>query len=664
MESPRRIRFGVMCHVEKMMRRLLITIGTIIFIVVIDCIDQSNYFHVFSFIRLEILLTMEDIMHDYEYYEARAKDVKFEDITSSQNNADILASLRDNNPGLEYFSIVTNHEDDCDFVVREGDHLGWLGYFAGRNDSVRTLYIENNPENTSLNAFYEGLGRNRSITDLYINVDLGDTFQSLIPFLRNNDSLRELNFNNFDIGLQCARNIALLLDQRSSMKRLQFDETVFDSDVFSQIATALRSQPQIEELCVYGNSVGRNGYVALGNALESCPNLRKLDLTAYDNDHVDGGIIDDEGMNALAIGLKYCHSLTSLELYGNVTITEEGSRSLSAFFQTDTCQLEYLDLGQMNIDDDGMAVLATGLASLPSLKRLSVWDVSISDKCLQHLMRGLVNCNIEELDMSRSMLMDSVSGLRALGTLVRRTANMRFLNLSDTSLTDEGLQSFVEGMANCCSLTTLSLSRNHSITANGLAFLFRAEHFSLCKLALYGINIGDDWAAPLANGLIGNKSLATLDFNNSGITARGWTEFSRLLCDTSSVNNTYLSNHTLVQIGGHGTPSDIVKYLKWNRSHNQAAAICKILRSHPDIDITPLFEFNLTCLPMVFEWFEKAKSYLDEVNESSESFQRRQFSAVYKFIRGMPLLAVNSYRSQKKEVQLQSKSKKRTIDQI
>ena len=238
------------------------------------------------------------------------------------------------------------------------------------------------------------------------------------------------------------------------------------------------------------------------------------------------------------------------------------------------------------------------------------------------------------------------------------------------SLTDEGLQSFVEGMANCCSLTKLQLSHNLSITANGLASvssLFRSEHCSLSELDLYGINIGDDWAEVLANGLAGNKSLTKLKFDVSipGIARRGWAAFSRLLCDTSSVNNTYLSNHTLVHIGNFGmecTPQDIVQYLKLNESQNQAVAICKILHNHPDIDISPLFRSNLMCLPLVVAWFEKARPHLEKVDVSTDVFMKRQLSSVYKFIRGMPLLAANGFRSQNMK-ELELKSKKRKLDQ-
>ena len=66
------------------------------------------------------------------------------------------------------------------------------------------------------------------------------------------------------------------------------------------------------------------------------------------------------------------------------------------------------------------------------------------------------------------------------------------------------------------------------------------------------------------------------------------------------------------------TPSDIEEYLKLNKLLKKDAAICKILNSHPDIDITPLFQFNLMCLPLVVEWLEKAKQYLDNVSHSTE----------------------------------------------
>ena len=66
------------------------------------------------------------------------------------------------------------------------------------------------------------------------------------------------------------------------------------------------------------------------------------------------------------------------------------------------------------------------------------------------------------------------------------------------------------------------------------------------------MNIGDEGAEALADGLMGNTTLKHLVLtpNSAGITNTGWAAFSRLLCDTSSINNTFRSNHTLEHIGG------------------------------------------------------------------------------------------------------------------
>ena len=606
-------------------------------------------------------------VQDYEYYEARAKEVKLKDITSSQQNADILARLRDNDPDITYISIQDEREDDYyDFVVREGDNLGWLGYFVGRSKQLEGLSIDidNFPDNLNIAAFLMGLRHNRSIESLRISTDIGEDFKSLGPFLRNNNSLGDLTFSHFDIGLQCARNIALLLGQQSSLKCLCCEETNLGDEMFVEIASVLRKQPQIEELNFYANNIGRNGCVALGNALDGMrnPNLATVHLEYNDS--------DDEGLHALVAGLINCHNLTSLCLSGNELITEAGLRSLSTLFQSDQCRLERLDLEQTNIDHDGVAVLVAGLASLPTLKKLDLANNRIGDQGLQALVRGLGSCNLlEDLCLSsNNMLTQSVVGMRSPGTLVQRT-NIHSLFLCDDTVNDEGLQCLVDGMANYCRLKKLVLSYNHSITAVGLrslSSLFRSERCSLCNLLLSGVNLDDDGATALANGLIENKSLKTLEFSQSGITERGLTAFSKLLCDTTSVNSTYLSNHTLEKIGGYGVnamPSNIVEYLAFNKLQNCAAAMCKILDSHPDIDIKPLFQWKLKCLPLIVRWLESARSYLGYTYmcEAEETFQCRELSMVYKLVRGMPLLTVDGYHG-KKMKDVQPKTKKRKFD--
>jgi hypothetical protein len=71
---------------------------------------------------------------DYDYYEANVGDVRLEDITSSRHNATILQRLRDGDDTLQH---ITNAE--YYFAIRESDDLGWLGYFIGNSENLRSL---------------------------------------------------------------------------------------------------------------------------------------------------------------------------------------------------------------------------------------------------------------------------------------------------------------------------------------------------------------------------------------------------------------------------------------------------------------------------------------------------------------------------------------------
>eukprot|EP00984_Skeletonema_dohrnii_P009315 scaffold3549_cov110-Skeletonema_dohrnii-CCMP3373.AAC.17 len=115
-------------------------------------------------------------VQDYEYYEARAKDVKLENITSSQHNADILARIRDDDPDFTKLCVTDDFYFNrrSDYRPDEGDDLGWLGYFIGRSKHVQELYIEYFPDNLNIDAFFGGLGHNRSIQTLCISINLGE----------------------------------------------------------------------------------------------------------------------------------------------------------------------------------------------------------------------------------------------------------------------------------------------------------------------------------------------------------------------------------------------------------------------------------------------------------------------------------------------------------
>jgi Ran GTPase-activating protein (RanGAP) involved in mRNA processing and transport len=635
------------------------------------------------------------------------------------------------------------------FVVREGDDLGWLGYFLGGNTTLTELYIEYlSQEKWRILAFIRELVSNRSIQKLVVSTDLGDGFHSLGTLLKS-DTFVTLEFNsyghNFDaIDLQCARNIAIMLGQQNQCNHLTslvFEDIEISGEAMAEIAPALSAHPQLETLDLYWSTApgGRLGNMALGRMLGGWKKPALKELILWYEDDCD----EEEGLHALVAGMRNCRNLTSLRLGWN-SITTNGCRLLSTLFQSDNFCLENLNLRCTNIDgncaaalatalenlcslkslslscssigNDGLRALAPAIASLRLLETLSFAHNSIGNDGVQAIVGVLANLNfLEVLDLSYNSigndgttvlaagLMDLRSlkkldlcgnsigdegatvladglrhlrslkglilpnnsigddGISALASVLARFQSLEELYLTNNSIGDRGLQALVEGISHCSKLSKLRLGGNRSITALGvvsLSALLRSDNCSLSVLELHFIRIGNDGAAALEDVLRGKK-LRELHFfsNQAGITEVGWSAFSKLLCDTSSVNNTYLSNHTLKRIGdwgNEGAPDVVKQLLELNKHPDEHVAIHKILKSHADFDVEPFFEWNLKALPLVVSWFERVITLMnvDEhkwISDASlEEIQSRKLSTMYKFIRGLPHMTTgDDYRSRK-----------------
>jgi len=546
---------------------------------------------------------------DYAYYEERAPTVKLEDITSSDLNAKLLRWIKDDNPEWnKAISLTVDRSEETDFCIDEGDDLGWLGFFIGQSDFIKELHILHLPAE-QIDEFVAGLNRNQSIKQLDV---LSDEFilEKIGPLFRVNKNLTDLSLQVFPIGEDGARNLALILDNTSLESiSLEYNDLAGE-DFCKEIATALGRQTRLKKLRINDNRIGRVGCVLLGEALarSRVSNLRVLLLC-------DVGIHDD-GLQALIAGMAYSIDLEVLSLNGNSMITTTGLAALSAFFQSRNFGLRELDLSYMNIGDDGMNCLVPGLATLQSLRELGI-------------------------------------GWNRFG--------------------DEGLQTLLADMPNATKLEEMSLSGN-LLTAAGLASmspLLQSESCRLKKLYLLRTNFGDDGVEALGSALAGNKSLTRLSVSSSdgvfvfesyGFSESEWKVFKTILCDTSSINNTYLSNHTLTEFSAllvDHLPSDIQTYLRLNKTSEKIAAQCKILMHHPVLDMKPFFQWKLKFLPLMIDWFNRAHRCGDICKDwiSEEETRSIELHTLYQFIRDMPMLVVKAHCSQKK-----SHSRKRRID--
>ena len=77
------------------------------------------------------------------------------------------------------------------------------------------------------------------------------------------------------------------------------------------------------------------------------------------------------------------------------------------------------------------------------------------------------------------------------------------------------------------------------------------------------------------------------------------------------------------------------------RTNKNEVATIKILESHDDFDMLPFFEWEFKVLPLVLSWLGRASGY--EMPENFEpNIEPRKLSTIYQFVRGMPLLYVET----------------------
>ena len=329
------------------------------------------------------------------------------------------------------------------------------------------------------------------------------------------------------------------------------------------------------------------------------------------------------------------HNLTEFKVSG--LLSAEGARQLSLTLGGCSRSLQRIRLADLNgndIEDGQLVDTITALSVHPQLTELVFGGTSIG-------RNGFIALANTFLGWS--------------------TPKLQKLDLRDCNINDEGLEHLVNALTNVNTLQELYMPYNSSITIRGwkkVATLLEIPCSNLEDLIIFGNNnnIGDEGAFVFANALANNNTLTALDlFYGSGITNEGWAYFSKLLCDTSSVNNTYLSNHTLYFVGNDvyeddfDDVTDMGHHLVLNEEGQgkgkgkiamvkRKIAMKKIVHVHSHFDMQPFFEWEFKVLPIMVSWFAKAAACTTD--EYEEKIKKMKLSVVYDFIKEFPMLYI------------------------
>ena len=129
---------------------------------------------------------------------------------------------------------------------------------------------------------------------------------------------------------------------------------------------------------------------------------------------------------------------------------------------------------------------------------------------------------------------------------------------------------------------------------HALATLLEHTNSNLQILYLRENLIGNEGATAIADSLVNNTKLKSLYLGGNPFETSAVDTFCRVLCNTSSVNDTYRSNHTLDTLDSSlADDQRLLSSLEMNNGTNKSyVAIRKILKYHHNIAMEPLFEWD------------------------------------------------------------------------
>ena len=337
------------------------------------------------------------------------------------------------------------------------------------------------------------------------------------------------------------------------------------------------------------------------NSLRDMLGLENLIICSADEDHD----LNDGIMAGCIPSLAACTAMRKLTLYG-LDLSTSSCAALNAVFPR-MAALRVLDLSDNAIGNNDVEELVHGLTECKHLHSLGLNNNRIGDDGLEMLIQGLP-ASVDNLVLSSNAIV-----------LARQLPLLRFkkFELSWTTLSPGGPRVIAASLADPeCRLEVLELR---------------------------GANIGDEGAEILSTSLRSNQRLAVLALANNNITETGWNAFLPVLRDTTSINATHGSNHTLTHLGTltylGSIPTGVERMLRLNHDQDKnLVAAKKILQTHT-LNMKPLFGRNLDMLPNLVAWLDRfAENRLD-----------LKLSSIFDFARAMPMEVVEGFSGEKKE---------------
>lgn len=385
-----------------------------------------------------------------------------------------------------------------------------------------------------------------------------------------------------------------------------------------EISKGLRISSSVEALNLYDCNINNKGAYALGDALCTNTNLKTLRLDSNPSIQgagwrelskcmllaeknsalklqtldISGNKIDNVGIAALSAFLVQNCTLKAVNLSSNRTEDTLRWENFAQCLRNPDSALEELNLENAGVDSEGAAMFGKALSVNTRLKILNLgFNDRITDEGWEKFFRGINNPGL------------------AIEELVLRCNNIKNIGACADSL------------ANMSALAKLDLSFNRGPSSEewrGLTRLLQSPTAPVKRINLYGSSIGDDTLIAFAAALAGNTNLRLLRISSeSRVSARVCEAFTNLVYNKSSIQSTWMSNHTIrvKSLDDGAFPDELMSAFKLNKKETKAeVARQKILQHHfltdEGINVQGLIDLDMKLLPRAIAWVGKGKTEL------------------------------------------------------
>lgn len=465
-------------------------------------------------------------------------DSSYHDLPTSQ----ILRLLEENDPQINHIEIIVTN-----WPI---DHID-LGRALSRNTNLRSLHLRHN----------QRLGKAK--VRLYQ--------RGILEAISNNRHLNNLKLSAFD-GSVAFQKLASFLEQNENLKSFHFNSSfgpVTPDDVVTFVTALSKRKFPLEKIEIHSCDLGDDGIKA---------------MTTYFLSHIE-------------------MTPKTIFLYRN-NIRETGYSAIAEIICNDDARLEGIELGETEWASNSIRSIGSALKSRRHPLNWFSFKSGHSDQPAMDMIQQF-SSNPGLIPESLVMCGPNSFGndaMRSLGNVLsRRDSPLKLLRLDYFSVSNRGLCIFMEAFRGTCNavprfldfgkiycIDDFSDEEDDASTTETIAAISELLRHQICSLERLcidcnGIYLDDELTSHIAEALKRNNTTTTILADVVQLTSNGWDHLAKLLCDTTSIDSTYLSNHTFCEFGSTTSPPSNQVRLYFDMNNNadkQMVGRMKVIHHH------------------------------------------------------------------------------------